>query len=58
MLQIQQLREEKERVVQGLQKKNIANAAEQVENAISIDTERKEIQLLLNKLQEEVNKLS
>ncbi len=58
MLQIQQLREEKERVVQGLQKKNVANAAEQVENAISIDTERKEIQLVLNKLQEEVNKLS
>ena len=58
MLQIQQFREEKERVILGLQKRNINNATEQVENAISIDTERREIQLLLNKLQEEVNKLS
>lgn len=58
MLQIQLLREETERVVQGLQKKHVANAAEQVQNAIAIDNRRKEIQLSLNRLQEELNRSS
>lgn len=58
MLQIQLLREETERVVQGLQKKHVAHAAEQVQNAIAIDNRRKEIQLSLNRLQEELNRSS
>ena len=55
MLQIQTLREEKERVIKGLQKKGLGSAAELVENAISLDERRKEIQHSLNKLQEEAN---
>ena len=58
MLQIQILRDEKDRVVKGLEKKNVANAAFLVDNAIGIDNERKAIQLMLNRCQEELNKLS
>ncbi len=58
MLQIQQLRDEKERIILGLEKKFVLNASEQVEKAILLDNERKEIQSNLNKFQEEVNKLS
>ena len=58
MLEIQQLRDEKEKVIQGLEKKFVNNASLLVETAIEIDNNRKEIQLVLNKIQEEVNKLS
>ena len=58
MLQIQTLREEKERVVRGLQKKGIGNAAELVEKAIREDDLRKEIQHGLNKIQEDANRQS
>ena len=58
MLEIQQLRDEKEKVIKGLEKKFVNNASLLVETAIEIDNNRKEIQLVLNKIQEEVNKLS
>lgn len=58
MLQIQTLREENERVIRGLEKKKLTNAAGQVNAAISLDDRRKELQLALNKLQEEVNQRS
>lgn len=58
MLQIQQLRDEKERVVAGLAKRNIPNAAQSVEAALEIDSRRKDVQHSLNKLQEELNKQS
>jgi seryl-tRNA synthetase len=58
MLQIQVLREETERVVRGLTKKHVANAAGQVAEALRIDNERKEIQQALNRLQEEMNRKS
>jgi seryl-tRNA synthetase len=58
MLQIQILRDEKERVIKGLEKKNLAQASVLVENALRIDTERREVQLSLNQLQEELNRMS
>jgi seryl-tRNA synthetase len=58
MLQIQQLRDERDRVVAGLEKKYVQNAGILVDTAIAIDNERKDIQLSLNKVQEEVNKYS
>ena len=58
MLQIQILREEKERVVKGLEKKGLASAASLVDNALALDDQRKELQLSLNKLQEEANQRS
>lgn len=58
MLQIQQLRDEKERVVAGLSKRNIPNAAQSVEAALEIDNRRKDVQHGLNKRQEELNKQS
>lgn len=58
MLQIQTLREENERVIRGLEKKKLTNAADLVNAAISLDDRRKELQLALNKLQEEVNQRS
>jgi seryl-tRNA synthetase len=58
MLQIQTLREEKDRVINGLVKKNVAQAAGLVEKAIQIDTERREIQLSLNRLQADLNQKS
>jgi len=56
MLQIQLLREEKERVVNGLVKKGIGQAAGLVETAIGLDDRRKEIQHKLNSLQEDANR--
>jgi seryl-tRNA synthetase len=58
MLQIQVIREEKERVVRGLEKKHVASAAQKIEEALRIDSERREVQLRLNTLQEELNKKS
>lgn len=58
MLQIQQLRDEKDRVVNGLGKRGIANAAELIEVALGIDNQRRDVQQQLNKLQEELNKQS
>jgi len=58
MLQIQTLRDENERVIRGLEKKKLTNAAGLVNAAISLDDRRKELQLALNKLQEEVNQRS
>jgi seryl-tRNA synthetase len=58
MLQIQTLRDENERVIRGLEKKKLTNAASLVNAAISLDDRRKELQLALNKLQEEVNQRS
>lgn len=58
MLQIQILRDETARVVAGLEKKGIADARNRVEAALEIDNQRKEIQLHLNKCQEELNKHS
>lgn len=56
MLQIQTLREEKERVVAGLEKKGLEKASELVEKAIREDDFRKEIQQNLNRLQEDANR--
>jgi seryl-tRNA synthetase len=58
MLQIQILREEKDRVVKGLEKKGLASAASLVDKALSLDDQRKELQHSLNKLQEEANQRS
>jgi seryl-tRNA synthetase len=44
MLTIQQIREEKERVVVGLQKKRIANAEQLLDEVLRCDTERRQIQ--------------
>jgi seryl-tRNA synthetase len=56
MLQIQTLREEKQRVVSGLEKKGLSAAAELVEKAIQADENRKDLQHQLNKLQEDANR--
>ena len=58
MLQIQTLREERERVVTGLEKKGLSAAASLVDNAIALDERRKELQHSLNKLQEDANQRS
>lgn len=58
MLQIQVIREEKERVVRGLEKKHVASAAQKIDEALRIDSERREVQLRLNTLQEDLNKKS
>jgi seryl-tRNA synthetase len=58
MLQIQILREERERVVKGLEKKGVQSAASQVEKAIALDDHRRELQHSLNKLQEDANQRS
>jgi len=58
MLQIQHLREEKDRVLAGLAKRNITQAPAIVEQALAMDNRRREIQQSLNKLQEELNRSS
>lgn len=58
MLQIQQLREETARVVTGLEKRGINQAAQLVEAALAADNQRREVQQQLNKLQEELNRQS
>jgi seryl-tRNA synthetase len=58
MLQIQTLRDEKDRVIRGLKKKGLAEAARQVDDVILLDEERKDLQHRLNKLQEDANRQS
>lgn len=58
MLQIQVIREEKERVIKGLQKKGVAHVDARIEEIIQTDNLRKEIQQHLNRCQEELNRHS
>ena len=58
MLQIQTLRDEKDRVIRGLKKKGLAEAVRQVDDVIRLDEERKDLQYRLNKLQEDANRQS
>ncbi|MTB50637.1 serine--tRNA ligase [Lewinella sp. W8] len=58
MLLLQTLRDEKERVLAGLAKRQVADAAELVERAIALDDQRKAQQTANEQLLSERNKLS
>ena len=58
MLQINTIREERERVIDSLQKRNFKEAENLIDKAISLDKSRREIQLKNDELLAEVNKLS
>ncbi len=58
MLQVQFIRENKERVLEGLAKRNFANAEEIVETVLSADETRRKTQVLLDNVLAESNKLS
>ncbi len=58
MLQVQVIRDNKEKIVAGLEKKYFANAAQTVEQIIAIDDIRKSTQTQLDALLAEANKLS
>ena len=57
MLQVSFLREEKERVLEGLQKRNFKNL-EWIDQAIQLDDDRKKIQQELDAQLAEINKIS
>jgi len=57
MLQVNFLRENKDRVLEGLQKRNFKNP-ELVDEAIALDEERRKIQVELDNLNAEKNKIS
>ena len=57
MLQVNFLRDNKERVLEGLQKRNFKNP-ELVDEAIALDEERRKIQVELDNLNAEKNKIS
>ncbi len=58
MLQVQVIRENKEKIIAGLEKKHFANAAATVEQILEIDTTRKTTQGALDNLLAEANKMS
>ncbi len=58
MLQVNVIRDNKEKIVAGLEKKYFANAAQTVEQIIAIDDIRKSTQTQLDALLAEANKLS
>lgn len=57
MLQVNFLKEQKDRVLEGLKKRNFKNI-EMVDNAISLDEKRKKVQFDLDSQLAEVNKIS
>ena len=57
MLQVNFLRENKDRVLEGLQKRNFKNP-ELVDEAIALDEERRTLQVELDNLNAEKNKIS
>ncbi len=58
MLQIAHIQAHKEEVIEALQKRHFSKATELVENAISIDNERKTTQSSLNELQAGANEVA
>ena len=58
MLQINVLREEREKVITGLLKRNFNEASELVDKAIALDKSRREKQLKNDELLAEANKLA
>jgi seryl-tRNA synthetase len=58
MLQVNVIRENKEKIVAGLEKKHFANAAATVEQILDIDSTRKATQGALDNLLAEANKMS
>lgn len=58
MLTINFIKENKEKVLAGLAKRNLKNAQELVESALQIDTERREAQTNFETAQAELNKIS
>lgn len=58
MLQINIIREEKEKIVAGLQKRNFKEAKDLIDKAIFLDKGRREMQLKNDELLAEANKLS
>lgn len=58
MLEIQTIRENKDRVLAGLNKKRLSDADKLLSAVLENDEKRREIQAKLNKLQEELNRLS
>lgn len=58
MLQINVIREEREKVIAGLQKRKFKEAAELVDKAISLDKDRRETQLKNDEILAEANALS
>jgi seryl-tRNA synthetase len=58
MLQINQLREQKENVLVGLSKRGFQNAEELVEQALSFDQHRRETQVALDKANAEMNQIA
>ncbi len=58
MLEIQNIRENKEAVILGLKKRHFANAENLIEEAINLDQERRNFQLKFDQVQAESNNLS
>ena len=50
MLTIKQIREDKEAIIRGLEKKHYPNAKEAIEAVLAIDNKRKEAQMQLDEL--------
>ena len=57
MLQVNFLKEHRDRVLEGLKKRNFKNL-ELVDNAISLDDERKKVQFDMDSQLAEINKIS
>ena len=58
MLQINTVREERDKIIEGLAKRNLKNAAELVDQVISLDKKRRELQQKNDEILGEVNRLS
>src|SRR3954464_10231264 len=58
MLQVTVIREEKEKIIQGLKKRRIKNVEETIENVLSIDLTRKQTQRQQDDLLAESNSLA
>jgi len=58
MLQINTVREERDKIIEGLAKRNLKNAAELVDKVISLDKKRRELQQKNDEILGEVNRLS
>jgi seryl-tRNA synthetase len=58
MLQVQFIRDHKQKVLEGLAKRNLQNAASMIESVLSLDEERRATQVALDNTLAESNKLS
>ena len=58
MLQLATIREEKERIIQGLKKRRLKNTEESIENILQLDQKRRQTQKQQDELQAEANALA